>query len=373
MIPLGFEHRVRPHAAAVWVARLAELGPADAAAWSALTRAASADNPFASDYFTRAVLTHFDPGARARLFIVTGDDGAWIGALAAEPAAHFGRMPMPHWRGLLNANQFVGGPLVRRGQERAFWAALLPALDPMAGAALALPMLAEDDRVTQALIEHCVDTGRAVRVTRRIQRAMMRPASAAMPLSPKRRARLAVLERRLAADHGPVRSNMVMAEQADRWIADFLALEAAGWKGKAGTALACRRDSADLFTDIMRAGLTAGTMTAQTLLVGDRAVAMSAYFLAGGRGFGFKCCYDELYAAYAPGILLLQDIARQPATAKAQLFDSCSAPDEATINGLWPQRRAMIDLCIATGPRRAWRFRTAMGARTLWHRLKGSA
>jgi hypothetical protein len=276
---------------------------------------------------------------------------------------------------LLNANQFVGGPLVRRGQERAFWAALLPALDQRTdgGIALVLPMLAEDNRVTRALIDHCSASGRAVSTAQRIARAVMRPAERPVTLSAKRRARLASLERRLARDHGPLRYAAAAPDEAEAWIGDFLALERAGWKGRAGSALASRADSLELFRDVMRAALANGTAAARTLFAADRAVAMSAYFLSGGTGFGFKCCYDERFAAYAPGILLLRDIIAQPATAAAQMFDSCSAPDEATINGLWPDRRVMIDLCVATGTGSDWRFRAAMGALGLWHRAKGTA
>mgnify|MGYP002777028922 CR=1 FL=1 len=375
MIPLGFERPGDTQAAVVRVARLAELDADDMAAWTELTETAGADNPFASDYFTRAVLTHFDPRRHARLFIVADNDGFWLGVLAAEPAPRFGRMPMPHWRSVLNANQFVGGPLVRQGREHAFWAVLLPALDEMAaaGTALALPMLAEEHRVTRALIEHCAVTGRAAVMTGRIARAMMRPVQCPVILPPKRRARLASLERRLATDHGPIRYAAVMEGEAERWIAAFLTMEAAGWKGRAGSAVASRPDSAALFADVMQAALATGRAAARTLFAGDRPVAMSAYFLSDGYGLGFKCCYDEEYAAYAPGILLLRDIVGQRATTAAQWFDSCSAPEEATINALWPDRRSMIDLCVATGSGSDWPFRAAMGARDFWHRLKGGA
>ncbi|NJS15442.1 MAG: GNAT family N-acetyltransferase [Sphingopyxis sp.] len=342
---------------------------ADGDAWARLTADVGGDSAFASDWFVRGVLQHFDPDERARLFIVVRDDGEWLGVLAAEPAARFGRLPLRHWQGLLNANQFVGGPLVRRGGEAAFWQQLLPGLDQAEGHALALPMLNAAHRVTRALHAHCAATGRAITVTRAFERAVLRPAEGLPPQSARRRARLRALERKLARDHGPVNCTVAASPaEVERWIGDFLAMELAGWKGAARSALASQPGSKALFADVVRAAFTAGHIRCQSLMAGGRPVAMSAFFLNGAYGFGFKCCYDESFASYAPGILLLQHIMALPEATRVTLFDSCSAPDEATINGLWPGRATMVDLCVATGGN--WRYRAVMRARRWWHRLK---
>jgi CelD/BcsL family acetyltransferase involved in cellulose biosynthesis len=231
-------------------------------------------------------------------------------------------------------------------------------------------MLTEAHRVTRALAEHCAATGRRMTATKRVARAVLRPANGVPAQTAKRRARLRSLENQLLRDHGPIRCSIAESPaQMDRWIADFLAMEVAGWKGEARSALASQPASKALFADVVRAAFAVGHIRCLSLTAGGRPIAMSAFFLGGGYGFGFKCCYDEGFARYAPGILLLRRIMALPEAGGVDIFDSCSAPDEATINGLWHDRAAMVDLCVATGGSDR-RYRAVMAVRNLWHRFK---
>lgn len=380
MISLGLDQvqidTAIPLMAGVRIARFRDLDARDLAGWARLSDQCGADSVFGSDWFVGAVLTHFDPDGAHRICIATDALGECYGVAVLTPAARLGRVPLAHWRGLANPNRFLGVPLVRSGREAAFWRGMFAALDwqGLGQAALCLADMPADHRVTRALLAQAGAEGRMVEVLARHDRAALLPsADAALPLdaglSSKRLARLRSLDRKLERDHGAASCHRLGPDDdIDAWIDAFLALEAAGWKGRAGSALASAPGSAALFRDVVRSAHARGAIACLALDVGGRTIAMSSFFLANGHGFGFKCCFDEGFASYAPGILLLRRIMAMADRLGITQFDSCSAATEATINGLWPQRRELLDIAVALhAPLAELRFDSAMRARQAWH------
>src|SRR3546814_20098108 len=86
-------------------------------------------------------------------------------------------------------------------------------------------------------------------------------------------------------------------------------MERAGWKGRAGSALACHAETEKLFRDVMRAGWERGRLGRATLTAVGRPLAMSSWFVTGDRGFGFKMAFDEDFRSYPPGQLPLRHVA----------------------------------------------------------------
>ena len=155
------------------------------------------------------------------------------------------------------------------------------------------------------------------------------------------------------------------------WVDRFLAIESSGWKGSAGSALAVDAVTARFFRDVVEGADAAGCCAMTALEVGGQTIAMSVHLLGQSHGFGFKKCYDEGFATYAPGLLLLEDVTRELSAHDGLLFDSCSAPDQASVNGLWRERRTVVDLCVGLGGGgRRLRYRAAMAARSAWHWVK---
>jgi CelD/BcsL family acetyltransferase involved in cellulose biosynthesis len=380
MIPLGLDQiqldSAIPLMPGMRTARLAELDATDLAAWGRLSEHSGSDSVFACDWFVRPVLAQFDPAGQHSLFIAVDRLGEWYGVAVLDSADYLGRIPLAHWAGLSNANQFLGVPLVRKGREAEFWRILLSALDwqGRGQAAMCLNDMPADHRVTKALLELAEAEGRMAEILARRERAALFPEGGVMPqldsaLSAKRQSRLRGLERKLERDYGPARVDRPADNEAlEAWLADFLRLEASGWKGRAGSALASAPDSKALFCDAVRGAHASGAIVCLSLSIGDQIVAMSSFFLKDGHGFGFKCCFDERFASYAPGILLLRRIMDMVEPKSAICFDSCSAPHEVTINGLWPQRREMLDLAVSLqAPLAELRFDGAMRARRAWH------
>jgi hypothetical protein len=152
----------------------------------------------------------------------------------------------------------------------------------------------------------------------------------------------------------------------------FLALEAAGWKGAAGSAMANdARDAAFALRLADKLG-PRGEMKVAELTLGDRTIASALLTMGGGTVSFFKTAYDETFKAHSPGVLLDMEITRALAVMPGfRMMDSGmddSAPPTSTI---WPGRRAMSHALIALGPAPvAWIAAHGLGLRQRLRNLK---
>lgn len=385
MIPLQFEPAFdaaatpQLQAGDVRVLRVTELSVEDHLAWSNLSNLACADSIFAASWFMQSVLAHFDIEQNYRLFVVHGEDGGWDGVFAAARINQLGRIPLTHLKNMLDANQFLGVPLVRLGSEYRFWARLCASLDTakLGCTAIRLSEMPADHRVTRALRTFCQDSGRSIEILASKERALWRPDGGhdvkwSDNLSVKQARRFASLERQFTQQFGPIEMESVSDRAGlERWISEFLALELAGWKGRGGSALASNSATALHFRYVTTTGFAEGKLRALALRANGQPVAMSSYFIDGQHAFGFKTAYDEDFAKFAPGMLMKKAIMELHQTTPALCFDSCSDPDAQAINKLWPQRRHIHDYLISTGNVfNKGQFKAAIAARGLWHRLK---
>ena len=333
--------------------RPAGLSQAERCHWAALSARAAPGNIFAADWFMEPALRHCGREWSLRLAVVREAGGAWLGVLPVTLEASIGRWPVPSWQGWHAANQFIGTPLVRAGAERAFWQALLAHLDRHPGAAIGFfcDTIPLDDPAALALVSLCAEQQRAVHTCQNFTRpARVAGSTAGDPRQLRKlEKRLDGLEHKLAKAHGPVRL-MVHARPQDcePWLAAFLALESAGWKGRAASALACSTDTAALFREVIRLGHRDGTVQLASLSAGGDIVAMTSWLVASGHGYGFKMAFDETFRSFAPGRLLMRRVAALADAAGLQMFDTCTVPD-APHDPLWPDRRAFGSIAVAIG------------------------
>ncbi|KQP32168.1 GNAT family N-acetyltransferase [Methylobacterium sp. Leaf100] len=130
-------------------------------------------------------------------------------------------------------------------------------------------------------------------------------------------------------------------------VAAFLALEQAGWKGAAGSALACRTSHAAfaraLFSD---AGGPVGAR-ADLLMRDGRPLAISLALVAGGTACLLKTTYDEAERAGAPGLVLEAEIVRAlQETGFAERLDSATLAGSA-LESLYPDRETVAEIIAA--------------------------
>jgi CelD/BcsL family acetyltransferase involved in cellulose biosynthesis len=133
-------------------------------------------------------------------------------------------------------------------------------------------------------------------------------------------------------------------ETCARALDDFFTLEAAGWKGRAGTAAMQNQDVRDF---IRRAVTTLGDeqkVLIHRLRAGGKTIAATVALKSGDTAWGWKVSYDEAYADYSPGVLAVADLTEtllgDPSIMQA---DSCATGSDTMAPQLWNERRSMAD------------------------------
>ena len=130
------------------------------------------------------------------------------------------------------------------------------------------------------------------------------------------------------------------------WVEEFLALEGRGWKGQQGTALANRESDALYFREMFAATLARGGLSSTAMRLDGRTLAMQVLLHSGAGAYGFKTCYDEEYARYAPGVHLEIDLMEKVATEAAvgrwpRWIDSAAVSNHPLFNRIYGERRAI--------------------------------
>jgi len=139
-------------------------------------------------------------------------------------------------------------------------------------------------------------------------------------------------------------------ENVGRWIDDFLRLEAGGWKGRSGSALACSEGGRRYFRQIATAAHDVGRLLMLGINFDGRPIARRCAFVAGEGSFAFKTAYDEEFAYFSPGTMLEIDNLRQfHALSGVQWMDSCAAADNGLVNRLSNDRRTIQSLSTGSG------------------------
>jgi CelD/BcsL family acetyltransferase involved in cellulose biosynthesis len=164
----------------------------------------------------------------------------------------------------------------------------------------------------------------------------------------KKRKELRRLRKRLA-DRGALDTSTVTGNAAKSALADFFALEAAGWKGRAGTA--AKRDDAicNFVSDAVGALADEGKASVTRLMFDGRAIAAIVTLRCGDTAWCWKTTYNESFARYSPGMQCLLDVTEALlADPRVTCADSCATPNHPMIDHVWRERVALADrlMCV---------------------------
>jgi hypothetical protein len=278
------------------------------------------------------------------------------GCFPFERIARYRGLPIPALVSFKHLHCFLCTPLIRRDDAARTLAAVLDWAGGASGAPLVeLRSIAADGAVHRLLVEALHARRRSIWLGEWSTRALFQPdvdaesylrgAVSGLALKEARRK-----ERRLGELGRLVWRALEPDEDPGPWLRDFLRLEASGWKGRERSALACREPERRFFVSAATTAHAHGRLMLLGLFLDDRPVALKCNFLTGDGGFAFKIAFDEAYRAFSPGFLLeIENVRRLHRRPEVRWMDSCADARHAMINRLWPGRRTMATVLVATG------------------------
>jgi CelD/BcsL family acetyltransferase involved in cellulose biosynthesis len=321
-----------------------------AARWRRLEGEAVEANVFQGPDVLLPQLRAFAPAAE--ILSVERPDGTLAAAMALAPRRYgFGLAgPIPSvW-----VNDFgpLGTPLLAADRPVEAWAAVLDLVAARAGS-FGIPYLRLDGPAFAALAQAVAARGGRLVVADRHARAALTPAAGLNP-DKKRRKEWARLGRRLA-ESGPFADDVATDPAAvAAGFEAFAALEAASWKGRAGTSLADQPAARRFVGDALAALAAEGRAAIDRLAVAGRPVALLLRIRQGGTWFPWKIAHDEAFAGFSPGLqVMLRASERMLAEPGFERADSLAVAGHPMIEQVWAGRMEVGTVLIDLGGRGA--------------------
>lgn len=181
--------------------------------------------------------------------------------------------------------------------------------------------------------------------------------------SDNRRRSLRRLRNRLYEAGAPGYRTGMQPQECSDAAQDFLRLEAQGWKGRAGSALAKSAATHAMCEQLFAPDAPQGTRRYDRLTLDGRTIALSLSLVQDGTVFLWKSTYDERFAKLGPGILLEDEILRDLHESDAIATLNSCALQQTPLDELFAQRRRIADIVVAppgSGPASAMLAMEAM-------------
>lgn len=169
-------------------------------------------------------------------------------------------------------------------------------------------------------------------------------------LSGDQRRELGRRKRRLS-ELGDVRIVRIDRLGDHEWAIDsFLKLEASGWKGEQGVAMACEENNRTYFSELVTAGLARRQLILTCLMLDEKPIAMTCDLISPPGCFAFKIAFDKEYASFAPGVqLMLDHIHSIHSRPDIDWMDSCTSASSVWVKSLWSDRKTVTSILVPTG------------------------
>jgi CelD/BcsL family acetyltransferase involved in cellulose biosynthesis len=329
---------------------LADVGEPELDRWRRLAVAAIEPNPFYEPEYVLAQARALDAVGEVVLAVVADRD-EWTACIPVRRIRSWHRIPIASvstWRGSEALPSLVGTPLLSAPEAAT---PLVRSLVATAGSSFAaLEWLVSDGPAWESISRAIAQSGLRCIEFERFDRAFLtrRPQDDYFERSMKGKHR-GVMRRRwkkLDAQLGgaPVVVDVTGDPAA---VEDLIEIEGASKLAAGGMVL--KSDPAyEVFFREMCAGFAAlGRLELHALRFGDQTLAMRCNLLADPGIFYFKVAYDEAFAQFSPGIRLeVESFHRFHDRAGAEWVDSCSDPNNETMNRLLPERRELVTLVL---------------------------
>jgi hypothetical protein len=153
---------------------------------------------------------------------------------------------------------------------------------------------------------------------------------------------------RLLEQHGEVAYSLArQPRDIHLRMEEFLALEASGWKGKKRSALVVDRHHAAFAREAVSNLAAVDAVRIHTIDLNGAAIASMIVLMMGGEAYTWKTAYNEDYARFSPGKLLMGELTEWHLDdANIVRSDSCAIPDHPIMSRFWQEREDMGTLVI---------------------------
>ncbi len=325
------------------------------AEWDSLASDAAEPNPFYESWSLLPALANLDRDGNAQLALLRVE-GRLCGLVPLVRTPRYYGYPLRNVTNWLHHNAFCGAPLVAKGHGRAFWTALLHHCDTNPGGTLFLHLthLPEHGVLHDALREVSATNSRPCAIVHREIRAMLQSSHGPDAyfegsVSAKKRKELRRQHSRLS-ELGTLRFHRYAdSYKIDSWCDDFLALEQSGWKGEAGSALACDPATASMFRISLHGASSRGRLERLSLTLDGKPIAMLVNYLTAPGSYAFKTTFDENFARYSPGVLLQRENLALLDRRDIEWSDSCAGQDHPMIDRIWREKRGIVRVSVGIG------------------------
>lgn len=154
------------------------------------------------------------------------------------------------------------------------------------------------------------------------------------------------------AEQGELTYNVArQPDEIRQRMEEFLLIEAGGWKGKKRSAMLSDRLRAAFAREAVHNLSQIDQVRIHTLDLNGRGIASMIVLMMNGEAYTWKTAYDEAYARFSPGKLLVAQLTEWHLDdANIIRTDSCGVPDHPIMSRLWTERETMGTLVIGLRP-----------------------
>ena len=294
-----------------------------AAEWDALARSSASGAPFSFSGWTRAWCGSFAPGSRLRLLCARRGGRAVAFAPLLERRWRLLGVPLALWQSASNEHsQRTEWALGPDGQEAV--GALWSHLRDQGWEALLLRDIVQDGVIDRVIGGAAERDGFLVARWPSLESPwlpVVSPEERERTLDARFRANLRRRRRKLAARGEPLLQRVDSHAGLEEALAEGFRLEASGWKGEQGTAIACAPQTRSFYTALANVAAEQRWLSLYLLRVGGRPVAFHFGLQVGGRYFLLKPGYDESLGECSPGQMLVDEVLNDLFRRGANEFD----------------------------------------------------
>lgn len=158
---------------------------------------------------------------------------------------------------------------------------------------------------------------------------------------------------RRLSEHGELSYLVARQPEEIRYhLEEFLTLEDSGWKGRRKSAMVADRYRAAFAREAINSLAETDSVRIHSLALDGEAIASMIVFVSAGEAWTWKTAYNENWARYSPGKLLVDRLTEWHLDdLNIRRTDSCAVPDHPVMSRMWTERKSMGTMIIGLDPK----------------------